>query len=214
MTKNEINAFPIRKWEGPVEVIRSGEEMANAVAQLRKQTILGFDTETKPAFKKGRSYLPALLQLAGENTVYLFQLKYLGLPEPLRKILADPHIIKAGVSLDYDISELQKLTPFKPGGFVDIGRLAEQTGIKNHGLRGLAAVILGLRITKSAQKSNWGRNRLTAAQIKYGATDAWVGRELYQQLLQIQKQKISSTLASGIHVGSQKKNNTSFFCIF
>lgn len=186
MTKTEINDCPIKKWAGPVHVIRSAEKMVEAVQLLARQSILGFDTETRPAFRKGQSHLPALLQLAGENEVCIFQLKHLGLPGPLRKILADPNIIKAGVALDYDISELRKLAPFQEAGFVDLGELAKRVGIKNHGLRGLAAVLLGLRITKSAQRSNWAKDTLTAGQITYAATDAWIGRELYQKLVTVQ----------------------------
>ena len=185
MTKEEINSFPIRKWSGPVHVIRSNERMTNAVEQLSLETILGFDIETRPAFNKGQKYLPSLLQLAGENSVYLFQLKHLGLQEPLIKILADPAVIKAGVSLAHDLRELKQLTPFTQAGFVGLGKMSKEKGIKNHGLRGLAAVVLGLRISKSAQTTNWAKNKLTQSQIRYAATDAWVGRELYLKLMQI-----------------------------
>ena len=185
MTKEEINNCPIRKWNGPVHVIRSNKRMTNAVEQLSRETILGFDTETRPAFKKGQKYLPSLLQLAGENSVYLFQLKHLGLQEPLIKILADPAVIKAGVSLAHDLRELKQLTPFMQAGFVGLGKMSKEKGIKNHGLRGLAAVVLGLRISKSAQTTNWAKDELTRSQIRYAATDAWVGRELYLQLSRI-----------------------------
>jgi ribonuclease D len=185
MTKEEINNCPIRKWNGPVHIIRSSEKMTYAVEQLSRETILGFDTETRPAFKKGQKYLPSLLQLAGENSVYLFQLKHLGLQEPLIKILADPTIIKAGVSLAHDLRELKQLTPFAQAGFVGLGKMSKEKGIKNHGLRGLAAVVLGLRISKSAQTTNWAKDELTQSQIRYAATDAWVGRELYLQLSRI-----------------------------
>ena len=185
MTKEEIMEFPIRRYEGPVHVIRSKEKLSSAVQQLKKEAILGFDTETKPAYRKGGSHPPALLQLASKNDVFVFQLKYLRLPKSLRKILANPNIIKAGVSLHYDISELKKLARFKPAGFVDLGKLAKEIGMKNHGLRGLAAVVLGFRIPKTACKSNWARNTLTPAQIKYAATDAWIGRELYKKIQRV-----------------------------
>lgn len=180
MTREEINDCPIRKYEGPVHVIRSKSDMADAVHELEKETILGFDTETRPAFRKGQSFPPSILQLASEDSVFIFQLRRLRFPEPLRKILADPAIIKSGVSLDYDVQELKKLTNFQPAGFIDLGKLAKKIGIKNHGLRGLAAVMLGFRISKGAQVSNWSQDSLTRSQIRYAATDAWVGRILYQ----------------------------------
>ena len=182
MTKEAIRECPIKKYDGPIHVIRSKERLADAVAQLRKETILGFDTETRPTYKKGQYYPPALLQLAGKNEVFIFQLKHLRLPGPVRKILANPNIIKAGVSLDYDVSELTKLARFKPAGFVDLGGLAEKAGIENRGLRGLTALLLGFRIPKGTRTSNWGKDTLTPGQIKYAATDAWVGRELYKKL--------------------------------
>jgi len=184
MTKEEINTCPVRRWEGVVHVVRTPAELSQAVRALANETILGFDTETRPAYHKGESYLPSLLQLAGEKEVFLFQLKALGLPSPLREILANPKVVKAGVSLAYDLQELHHLAPFKPAGFVDLGNLAKKAEIKNHGLRGLAAVLLGFRIAKGAQTSNWAREILAPNQIQYAATDAWVGRELYLKLQQ------------------------------
>lgn len=188
MQKDEINERPMRKYEGKVHLIRSESELTDAVSRLERESILGFDTETRPAYRKGESYLPALLQLAGENEAFIFQLKFTGLPQPLLAILANPNIIKAGVSLNHDIIELRTLAQFEPAGFVDIGNLAKKNGIQNHGLRGLAAVLLGFRISKSAKTSNWASNDLTPSQIIYAATDAWVGRELYLEMRRINHQ--------------------------
>jgi ribonuclease D len=179
MSKDEINACPMAQWTGPVTLVRTQTELSTAMTSLAGQTLLGFDTETRPAYKVGESYPPSLLQLAGETEVFIFQLKPLGLAAPLRELLADPAIIKAGVSLDYDIRELKKLHSFQADGFVDLGDLAKRRGIKNHGLRGLAAVLLGFRISKGAQTSNWAADVLAPHQIHYAATDAWVGRQLY-----------------------------------
>ena len=184
MSKDEINDCPMKRWTGRTSVVRSKDELAAAMGKLGGHTLLGFDTETRPAYKKGESYLPSLLQLANENEVFIFQLKHLGLAKPLRRILADASVIKAGVGLDYDIRELKKLAPFKAAGFMDLADIAKKTGIKNHGLRGLAAVLLGVRIAKGAQTSNWAKDVLAPHQIQYAATDAWVGRKLYLALEQ------------------------------
>lgn len=184
MDKEEINACPMAQWSGPVSVVRTGAELTEAMAKLAGQSLLGFDTETRPAYKVGESYLPSLLQLASETEVFIFQLKPLGLAAPLCELLADPAIVKTGVSLDYDIRELKKLAPFQAGGFVDLGNLAKKRDIKNHGLRGLAAVLLGFRISKGAQTSNWAADILAPHQVLYAATDAWVGRQLYLALEQ------------------------------
>ncbi|MEN8141843.1 MAG: 3'-5' exonuclease [Thermodesulfobacteriota bacterium] len=182
MTKAEINECPMRGWSGPVTVVSRHAELPAALSALRAETILGFDTETRPAYKKGEHYPPSLLQLATEGEVFIFQLKKLGLDPELLAILADPAITKAGVGLDYDIRELRQLAPFKAAGFVDLVTLAKKAGVRNHGLRGLAAVLLGFRISKGAQTSNWAKDLLSGKQISYAATDAWVGRQLYLTL--------------------------------
>ncbi len=182
MTKQQINARPIRKYQGPIHLIRESEQIEPAVRQLEKEKVLGFDTETRPTFRVGESYLPAVLQLVGEQAAYVFQLHHCRLSKALRRLLANPKIVKAGVGLDRDVLELNKLAPFKPAGFVDVGELARQAGSRNHGLRGLAALLLEFRVSKNCQTSNWANGTLTQEQIEYAATDAWVGRELYHKL--------------------------------
>lgn len=182
MTREEINSLPIRGYEGEIQVVKTPEQLAKALAELSQERILGFDTETKPNFRKGQHNLPATIQLAGAKTIYIMQLKHIDFPVPLRALLADRGIIKAGVAIDYDLNELQRLGPFSDGGFVGLARAAKSAGIKNHGLRGLAAVLLGFRISKGAQRSNWGSETLSRQQINYAATDAWVGREIFLRL--------------------------------
>lgn len=179
MGKDEINELPIKRWEGAVQVCSEQRDLDDAIQRLQLETVLGFDTETRPAFKKGQSFLPALLQLAARETVYIFQLTSLGLPYSLRLLLSDPAITKVGVSLAYDLKQLRQIAPFESRGFVDLGLESKRLGVKNHGLRGLCAVLLGFRISKSSRTSNWEKKNLTPAQIRYAATDAWVGRELH-----------------------------------
>jgi len=182
MTKKQINARPIRKYQGRIHLIQRAKQVEQAVRQLEKEKVLGFDTETRPTFRVGQSYLPAVLQLVGEHAAYIFQLRQCRLSKPLRRLLANPKIIKAGVAVDRDVQELNKLAPFIPAGFVDVGELARQAGCMNHGLRGLAALLLQFRVSKDSRTSNWAQKKLTRAQIEYAATDAWVGRELYNKL--------------------------------
>jgi ribonuclease D len=185
MSKDEINSCPMEQWTGPTSIVRTWDELATAMAKLAGHALLGFDTETRPAYTKGESYPPSLLQLATDEEVFIFQFKQVGLAKPLCELLADPTIIKTGVALDYDIRELKKMAHFKAAGFMDLGNLAKKAGIKNHGLRGLAAVLLGFRISKGAQTSNWAKDVLAPHQIQYAATDAWVGRKLYLALEQV-----------------------------
>lgn len=152
---------------------------------VRQETILGFDTETRPAFRKGESYLPSLLQLGGEHHVWLFHLSRLKDLEPLFAVLADQRIVKAGVAIDRDILELKELSEFEAAGFTDIGKMAEKRVFRKTGLRPLAALLLEGRVSKGAQVSNWSSFPLSEKQIRYAATDAWVSRSLYLALQKI-----------------------------
>ena len=182
MTREEINRLPILRYEGPVQVVRTREDLRRAVAELREEKVLGFDMEARPSFSKGQEYPPSLIQLIGGETGYIFQLRFLKFPRLLRGLLSDANIVKAGVALHQDIARLKQLGSFEDAGFVDLGDSARDRGIKNHGLRGLAAVLLGAKISKKAQLSNWARANLTPEQITYAATDAWIGRELYLRM--------------------------------
>ena len=185
LSKTEINLLPLRYYNGAIRIIQTAEQAKDACAILIKEKVLGFDTETRPAFKKGQSYLPSLLQLAGTKVVYLFQLSQCGLTDKIIFLLSNVNIIKSGVAINQDLTELQQILNFEPAGFVDLGDIAKSKGLPHHGLRGLAAYLLKFRISKSARTSNWSANQLTKKQIKYAATDAWVGRELYLKYKQI-----------------------------
>lgn len=178
LTREEINLLPIIRYTGATHVVNEEAQLPSAMNTLRQFPILGFDTETKPSFRKGEYYLPSLLQLATPDDVYVFQLQRIGPPAELWRLLADPAVTKAGVAVNDDIRELQQLQEFEPGGFIDLGDIARQAGLQTHGLRNLSANLLGFRLAKGAQRSNWGAHELTARQTTYAATDAWVGREL------------------------------------
>jgi ribonuclease D len=182
ISKAEINLLPLGRYEGEIHLINRQEDLSNALQELKKEKILGFDIETRPAYTRGESYSPSLLQLAGMHAVYLFQLQDLIIPSGIDELLSDPSILKTGVALKDDISGLRELFHFEPNGFVELSKLASSLGYKNKGLRGLTACLLGFRISKSAQTSNWARRNLSKTQMTYAATDAWVGRELYKKL--------------------------------
>jgi len=180
IAKAEINELPMRQYEGKIILCKTPEEAEAAAEQLKKETLLGFDTETRPAFRKGESYDPSLLQLATANEVYLIQIQQTGLVQGLLDILSDHDIVKAGVAIDRDIEELQAMRSFMPDGFVELADLAKTAQIKNLGLRGLTAILFGFRISKREQVSNWARKDLTDSQQRYAATDAWLGRKIFQ----------------------------------
>ncbi|OGR07102.1 MAG: hypothetical protein A2511_11175 [Deltaproteobacteria bacterium RIFOXYD12_FULL_50_9] len=179
MMAEEINLLPLGGYAGEIVVVNKKDELEAVFVELDGETVLGFDTETRPSFHKGEDHKPALIQLASSKKVYIFQLRRIFFPAKLKKILENPDIVKAGVALEYDICKLKNLRPFQEASMVELSKAAAQAGIQNHGLRGLAAILLGIRISKGASTSNWAAHNLTPAQIRYAATDAWVGREIY-----------------------------------
>ncbi len=184
ISKAEINELPMKQYDGPIHLCRTPEEAEAAAAKLLKETLLGFDTETRPAFRKGESYDPSLLQLATETEVYLFQIQQTGLVPGLLKILSARNIIKAGVAIDRDVNELQAMADFEPDAFIELADYAKKAHIRNLGLRGLTAILFGFRISKKEQVSNWARKELTASQQTYAATDAWLGHKIYMNFKQ------------------------------
>jgi len=182
LSPEDINRLAIAAYRGAIHVIGTRAQMLAAGKALRRETLLGFDTEKRPSFRKGESHPPALIQLAGRDAVYLFQLHALGFPRELADLLADPRIVKAGVATGRDIQELRELAEFQPRGFVDLGACAKRSGIQHHGLRGLAALLLGCRISKGAQLTNWEHSDLPERALQYAATDAWISRRIYEAL--------------------------------
>lgn len=182
-TKEDINAMPLRRYEGDVMVVRTEKQRTKALKEMSGESILGFDTETRPVFKKGKKPgPPSLIQLATAERVYVFQISILPLCNGLCDLLADKDVIKTGVAVRDDIIGLQRLGRFKPHGFVDLSSISSGAKMQTHGLRNMAANLLGFRISKSAQCSNWAKESLTIQQVNYAATDAWVSRELYLAL--------------------------------
>ena len=182
-TKEEINDMPLRRYEGEILVVRSRSDLDQALEGMRESSLLGFDTETRPVFKKGKKPgPPSLLQLATAECAYVFQLGVLPLDKGVCEILANRRILKTGVAVRDDILGLQKHSRFKPSGFVDLSDITAKYGLQTHGLRNMAANLLGFRISKSAQCSNWAKDKLTRQQITYAATDAWISRKLYLAL--------------------------------
>ena len=179
LSRDAINALPLFHYEGRISLARTVEEVEQAVFRLSGETLLGFDTETPPSFRKGKSYLPALVQIAGADEVVLFHLKWQPLGDALISLFENPAIIKTGVAVHDDMRFLAKITPFTPQSVVDLSEIARRNGVENRGLRGLAAAFLGLRISKGEQCSNWGNKELSPRQIRYAATDAWASRSVY-----------------------------------
>lgn len=175
ITREELAALPIRRYEGKVVL----NDAQGLLEDLAKENLIGFDTETRPAFKPGQSYLPSLVQLATARAVYLLQVQQHDFSAVLRTVFSAEHVTKAGVSVDDDLKNLRKLFEFNDKSVVDLGRVARAQGLKQTGVRNLAGILLDARIPKGAKTTNWAAHTLTPQQIAYAATDAWVCRVLF-----------------------------------
>jgi len=179
VSREEINELPIRRYEGEVCVVGSPLDLERALADFAEETVVGFDTETRPAFRAGESYPPALAQAATARAVYLFPLQRIDCSAVLERMLGDPGIVKAGVGLADDLRKLKATFPFEEKSVADLGAVAKRHRVGKTGVRTLAGLFLGFRIPKGTKTSNWAAPRLSAQQIAYAATDAWACRELY-----------------------------------
>jgi ribonuclease D len=179
IAREEIAALPIRRYEGEVNLVATSAEIERAMADIRAESVAGFDSETRPAFRKGESYLPCLIQVATARRVHVFQLSRLDCSAAAAELLSSAAIVKTGVGLKYDLGRLKLLFPFDAAAVLDIGEVAKRHGLEQSGVRNLAGLFLGIRIPKSAGTSNWAAPQLSEQQIRYAATDAWACRELY-----------------------------------
>lgn len=180
--KSEIDQLPVLAYSGEIVVIEKPEEVEEALDFLETQPMLGFDTETRPSFRKGETHQVSLLQIATEEKVYLFRLHLCGFQRPLKWLLGNPKILKIGVGIRDDLRMLKQVSPFQADGFVDMQTFAAQFGIEEKSFSKLMAIIFGVKISKRQRTSNWEAPSLNEAQLRYAATDAWGALKMYQYL--------------------------------
>lgn len=185
ITREEIADLPIRRYQGAIHLVASAEDLTAAMDDIRRETVVGLDTETRPAFTKGENHLPCLVQVATARAVHLFQLQRLDCSLALTELLENPDIVKAGIALAHDLRQLKLVFPFEPARVLDLGGVARRDGVRQTGLRNLVGLYLGYRIPKGQRTSNWAAPRLSPGQINYAATDAWACRELYLRFEQL-----------------------------
>lgn len=172
ITKEELADLPTAHYTDGATVIDSADGLEEAVSHLGQARIIGFDTETRPSFKKGRSHSVSLLQLASPEHCFLFRLNISGLHPLLKDILENPDMLKVGVSLRDDYHSLARICDFHPDGFIDLQQYAKRFGIADNSLSRIYAILFGQRISKGQRLSNWEAETLTPAQINYAAFDA------------------------------------------
>lgn len=182
ISKEDINLLPLGKFEGDIVIIDQISQLATAFEAINQHAFVGFDTETKPVFVRGESNKVSLLQIAIPGQVFLVRIHLTGLTEEIIDFFENDRIKKLGVGLRDDLIFLQRIAPFEPAGFIELNQMVNTLEIEANGLRKLAAIILGFRISKNAQVSNWEAPVLNEKQLVYAATDAWVCLEMFNKI--------------------------------
>ncbi len=187
ITKEEVNLLPLHKYEGKIVVVTTQDQLKEVMDEVKQQMIVGFDTETKPSFRKGVWYYISLLQLAIPDKVFLIRLNYTGFTQELCDFFNCSSVKKVGISIRDDLKNLKKLAakyhlPFASDNIIELNTIANTMGIQHAGVRNLTAIFLQFRVSKAQQTSNWENPQLTEKQIRYAATDAWVCLEIYNHL--------------------------------
>lgn len=184
ITKEQLAQLPTRSFAGNVVVANTLEQADAAVAAIREaHTLVGFDTETRPAFVKGVTYRVALVQLSVHQTAYLFRLNLLKcLPESLKALLEDPNVIKVGLSSPDDFRNLRVWGDLNPKGVIELQQYAAGYGIEEKSLTKMHALLFGTKLSKKQRLTNWEAESLTDRQLAYAALDAVACVDIYNEL--------------------------------
>ena len=182
ISKEEVAALDLIQYEGPIRLIDSQEAFEQEIDQIARQPVLGFDTETRPSFKKGKVYPTSLIQIASLEQAWILRVSRIGYPGPLLDLLSAEIPLKIGLGLQDDLRKLRADFQFEPDGFLDLQSYVQAFRIDEKGLKKISGIVLNRRISKSQQVSNWDADVLSEAQLRYAATDAWICLKIYNSL--------------------------------
>ncbi len=182
ITKDQLAQLPAASFLGSIKLIDRPEDVDQAIDDLKAARIIGFDTETRPSFKKGHLHHVSLMQLATPTTCYLFRINHIGLVQGIIDILQDPELLKVGLSIHDDFHSLRRITPIEPAGFVDLQQYVKQYKIADNSLSRIYGILFGERISKGQRLTNWEADILSPAQQAYAALDAMACIKIYTHL--------------------------------
>ncbi|MGM9760776.1 MAG: 3'-5' exonuclease [Parabacteroides sp.] len=183
ITKEELATLPVEVFQGRIITITTEEEAREAVEYLHGFKVLGFDTETRPSFKKGWRFKISLMQISTPDTCFLFRLNYINIPKILEDFLKNGEILKIGLSLKDDFNAIHNRSDTELNGFLDLQKLVVDFGIEEASLQKIYAIIFNKKISKTQRLTNWDAKALTDAQQKYAALDAWACLKIYYHLI-------------------------------
>lgn len=196
ISKSDLAVLPAETYDGDIVVVDSLDKVASAIEVLRASDIIGFDTETRPSFKKGQSHVVALMQLSTRSVCFLFRLNLIGIPDSLRELLEDPDKLKIGLSLHDDFHNLDKICKINPQGFIDLQPFVKDYMIADNSLTRIYAILFSRRISKGQRLTNWEAKELTQCQQTYAALDAMACINIYDTLTAGEFDPVSSPYLS------------------
>lgn len=182
ITKDELKALPCLEYAGAINIVDTTALLKDMIQQLQGESMVGFDTESRPSFKKGVEHGVSLIQISTPQVSYLVRNQMIADTSPLVAFFEDKRIWKVGLSLGDDLQRLGKLYAFKAQNFIDLQKVVGEFGILALSLKKIAGIVLGMRISKGQQLSNWETKVLTDKQQQYAAIDAWAPYLIYTRL--------------------------------
>lgn len=184
ISKEALAELPMVTYAGGITIVESEDMVRVALRELRRHKIVGFDTETRPSFHKGRLHKVALMQLSTREHCFLLRLNKLGgISEALKDFLEDTAVTKIGLSVHDDFSSLRRTRQdLEPQGFVEIQEYIKRFNITDISLQKVYAIVFEQRISKAQRLTNWESETLTDGQQAYAALDAWACLHLYDYL--------------------------------
>ena len=182
ISKECISEMQVEEYKGKIVLVETEEAAEQAVSFLMSRPIVGFDTETRPSFQKGKSYLVSLIQLATADTCFLFRLQNMGICPALVSFFEAENVCKVGLSLKDDFCALRKRCEVEPKNFIELQNFVKPFGIEEASLQKVYAILFNKKISKSKRLTNWNAEELTDAQQQYAALDAWACLRIYETL--------------------------------
>jgi ribonuclease D len=184
ITKEELNLLPVETFDGKIDVVETQEDFKRVLDILNREEVIGFDTETKPVFTKGKRNKVALLQVATSTTCYLIRLNCIGFPEGLTDFFNNG-VLKVGLSIKDDFLMLRgRDHALDPQSFVELQSFVKDYGVADNSLQKIYAILFGKKLSKAQRLSNWEAEELSHGQKAYAALDAVACRRIYLELKQ------------------------------
>ena len=169
-----------------VFVVTNQRQAGLALDELMSVGTVGFDTESKPTFRKGeKSEGPHVLQFATLEKAFIFQSHFVESHPAIIEALKSAELTKIGFGLGGDLSQISSRFGIRPSSIVDLDRSFRKLGYRNSiGAKSAVAMLFQQKLlkSKSVTTSNWASRELTERQLLYAANDAYAAIRIFHAL--------------------------------